>query len=182
MVFPRVILSSHKFTRITHSRFLLTRSSRDRSFNFEPSEGWVKSNGLKRVINVLGCYPFYGSDPVVGGGVGGGGDSLSVVAPTVCVWGGVTLVLQFLVLFLVRQSFGWGRDSWLHYFNCILAVVYVSSSILTACASSSRCHRLVCTFIIQSLNVKGWKLLELDITQTRHPKVLRTDGLEWTHY
>ena len=38
-------------------------------------------------------------------------------------------------------------------------------------------------FIRQSLNIKERKLLELQITQTRHPKVLRTDGRtdEWTN-
>ena len=32
------------------------------------------------------------------------------------------------------------------------------------------------TIIRQSLNKKEWKLLELQITQTLHPKVFRTDG------
>ena len=39
----------------------------------------------------------------------------------------------------------------------------------------------MCTIIMQSLNKKEWKLLELQITQTRHPKSVadrQTDG--WT--
>ena len=38
-----------------------------------------------------------------------------------CPW----FVIQYLVSFLALQSSGWGRESWLLYFNCVLAVVWL---------------------------------------------------------
>ena len=35
---------------------------------------------------------------------------------------GSRLVMQYFVSFLVLQSSHWGRESWLLYFNCLLAV------------------------------------------------------------
>ena len=47
------------------------------------------------------------------------------------------------------------------------------------CAKNRRCTPSILAIIIQSLNKKEWKLLELQITQTRHTKSVadgRTDG------
>ena len=69
-------------------------------------------------------------------------DSLFIVA-SVILWGfvfGPCFVMQYLVSYLVFQSSPRGRECWLLYFNCVLAVV----RLLVFCVSSLFCPGLVC--------------------------------------
>ena len=44
------------------------------------------------------------------------------------------------------------------------------------CAQNKRCTSSICVQSLGKVSIKKMKLLELQITQTWHPKVLRTDG------
>ena len=50
-----------------------------------------------------------------------------------------TFVMQYLLYFLVLQESRWGRESWLLYFDFVLAVLWL----LVLCVSSSWCCGLV---------------------------------------
>ena len=51
-------------------------------------------------------------------------------------------VMQYYTVpFLVEQSFYCGRESWLLYFDCLLAVIWP----LVFCVSSSRCCGMACS-------------------------------------
>ena len=86
---------------------------------------------------------------------------------------------------LVLQSTCWGKRSWLLYFNCVLAVVWLSMFRV----SSSRCPRLVCDMwlwyflvILKCLSEKGGLVmyftvkLVLNCHSKRRPKLaFKTD-------
>ena len=57
---------------------------------------------------------------------------------------GLCFVLQYFVPFLVLKSSGWGRESWVLYFCCVLNAMFL----LSFFGPSSRCRGLVCSMYL----------------------------------